>query len=203
MAGARGLALKRPSAIPGFGLALGFTLTYLSLIVLIPLAALVLKSASLGFAGFWEVVTGAAHPCRAPLELPHLLVCRDGECLFRRDHRLGAGSLSLPGPAPVRRLRRSSLRAAHRRCRHRADLPLCAQWLDRQLARAARHQGRLYADRHRHRADLHRPSLRGAHRAARARGVRPRARGGLGHAWRQPAPDRVPCGAALAACRRS
>ena len=41
MAGARGLALKRPSAIPGFGLALGFTLTYLSLIVLIPLAALV------------------------------------------------------------------------------------------------------------------------------------------------------------------
>ncbi len=40
MAGARGLALKRPSVIPGFGLALGFTLTYLSLIVLIPLAAL-------------------------------------------------------------------------------------------------------------------------------------------------------------------
>jgi sulfate transport system permease protein len=59
MAGARGLALKRPSAIPGFGLALGFTLTYLSLIVLIPLAALVLKSATLGFSGFWEVVTGA------------------------------------------------------------------------------------------------------------------------------------------------
>src|SRR5215510_6902371 len=58
MAGARGLALKRPSAIPGFGLALGFTLTYLSLIVLIPLAGLVLKSASLGFVGFWEVVTG-------------------------------------------------------------------------------------------------------------------------------------------------
>jgi sulfate transport system permease protein len=58
MAGARGLALKRPSAIPGFGLALGFTLTYLSLIVLIPLAALVLKSATLGFSGFWEVVSG-------------------------------------------------------------------------------------------------------------------------------------------------
>jgi sulfate transport system permease protein len=59
MAGARGLALKRPSAIPGFGLALGFTLTYLSLIVLIPLAALVLKSATLGLSGFWEVVSGA------------------------------------------------------------------------------------------------------------------------------------------------
>ena len=58
MAASYGLGLKRPSAIPGFGLALGFTLTYLSLIVLIPLAALVLKSATLGLAGFWEVVTG-------------------------------------------------------------------------------------------------------------------------------------------------
>src|SRR5512145_800089 len=56
MAGARGLALKRPSAIPGFGLALGFTLTYLGLIVLLPLAALVLKAASLGFSGFWDIV---------------------------------------------------------------------------------------------------------------------------------------------------
>jgi sulfate transport system permease protein len=58
MAASYGLGLKRPSAIPGFGLALGFTLTYLSLIVLIPLAALVLKSATLGLAGFWDVVTG-------------------------------------------------------------------------------------------------------------------------------------------------
>jgi len=52
-----GLGLRRPSAIPGFGLALGFTLTYLSLIVLIPLGALVLKGASLGATGFWHVVT--------------------------------------------------------------------------------------------------------------------------------------------------
>jgi sulfate transport system permease protein len=58
MAGARGLALKRPSAIPGFGLALGFTLTYLSLIILIPLGGLVLKSATLGLSGFFDVVTG-------------------------------------------------------------------------------------------------------------------------------------------------
>jgi sulfate transport system permease protein len=57
MAGARGLALKKPSVIPGFGLALGFTLTYLSLIVLIPLAALILHAASLGFGGFWNIVT--------------------------------------------------------------------------------------------------------------------------------------------------
>jgi sulfate transport system permease protein len=58
MAAAHGLGLKQPSAIPGFGLALGFTLTYLSVIVLIPLAGLVLKSATLGLAGFWNIVTG-------------------------------------------------------------------------------------------------------------------------------------------------
>ncbi|MEX2166870.1 MAG: sulfate ABC transporter permease subunit CysT [Methyloceanibacter sp.] len=57
MAGARGLALRQPSVIPGFGLALGFTLTYLSLIVLIPLAALILYAASLGVSGFWQIVT--------------------------------------------------------------------------------------------------------------------------------------------------
>jgi sulfate transport system permease protein len=57
MASSGGLALKRPSAIPGFGLALGFTLTYLGLIVLIPLGGLVLKTATLGLWGFWDIVT--------------------------------------------------------------------------------------------------------------------------------------------------
>jgi len=48
-------ALRKPSVIPGFGLALGFTLSYLSLIVLIPLAGLVLKTASLGWEEFWRI----------------------------------------------------------------------------------------------------------------------------------------------------
>ncbi len=57
MAGGQAFRFKQPSVIPGFGLALGFTLTYLSLIVLLPLAALILKAGSLGFAGFWDIVT--------------------------------------------------------------------------------------------------------------------------------------------------
>jgi sulfate transport system permease protein len=40
-------ASRRRSVLPGFGLTLGFTLTYLSLLVLIPLAGLFVKSASL------------------------------------------------------------------------------------------------------------------------------------------------------------
>lgn len=42
-----GWSFARPSVIPGFGLTLGYTLTYLSLIVLIPLAALFLKAFTL------------------------------------------------------------------------------------------------------------------------------------------------------------
>jgi sulfate transport system permease protein len=51
------LALKRPSVLPGFGLTMGFTLSYLSLIVLIPLAALFLRSAGMGWEKFWAAAT--------------------------------------------------------------------------------------------------------------------------------------------------
>src|ERR1700704_3774870 len=40
--------------LPGFGLSLGFTLAYLSLIVLVPLAAVFLKTATLSWPGFWQ-----------------------------------------------------------------------------------------------------------------------------------------------------
>ncbi len=48
---------KKPSVLPGFGLALGFSLTYLGLIVLIPLAGLVLKTSALGWEEFWRIAT--------------------------------------------------------------------------------------------------------------------------------------------------
>jgi sulfate transport system permease protein len=48
--------LRRPSVIPGFGLAFGFAVFYLSLIVLIPLAGLILKPVELGWDGFWRRV---------------------------------------------------------------------------------------------------------------------------------------------------
>ena len=49
--------LREPSVIPGFGLALGFTVAALSLIVLIPLSALVLRAASIGPVGFWAIAS--------------------------------------------------------------------------------------------------------------------------------------------------
>ena len=47
---------KKPSVLPGFGLALGFALLYLSLVVLIPLSATFLKSATLGWEAFWATI---------------------------------------------------------------------------------------------------------------------------------------------------
>ena len=51
------LVLRRHSVLPGFGIALGFTLLYLSLIVLIPLSATFLKTFSLTWEAFWTAVT--------------------------------------------------------------------------------------------------------------------------------------------------
>jgi len=47
----------RTGVLPGFGLTLGLTLTYVCLLILIPLAALILKSATLPFDKFWQIAT--------------------------------------------------------------------------------------------------------------------------------------------------
>jgi len=49
--------VKKPSSLPGFGLTLGFAVSYLSLIVLIPLAVLVARAGTLGLDGIWRVAT--------------------------------------------------------------------------------------------------------------------------------------------------
>jgi sulfate/thiosulfate transport system permease protein len=48
---------QRRSILPGFGLSLGFTLAYLGLIVLVPLAACFLKAGTLGPMQFWHIIT--------------------------------------------------------------------------------------------------------------------------------------------------
>ena len=55
--GTRRTSWRRRSVLPGFSLTMGYTLAYLSLIVLIPLAALAIRSASLGWTEFWAIAT--------------------------------------------------------------------------------------------------------------------------------------------------
>jgi sulfate transport system permease protein len=53
------LAFPRRRVLPGLGLTLGYTLFYLSLIVLIPLSALFIRTASMPWEDFWKAVTDA------------------------------------------------------------------------------------------------------------------------------------------------
>lgn len=48
---------QRSRVLPGFGLSLGFTLAYLSLIVLIPLSAVFIKSLGVGWDGLWDILS--------------------------------------------------------------------------------------------------------------------------------------------------
>ena len=47
------------AALPGFGLSLGFTLFYLSAIVLVPIAALVIRPWEIGIGGMWAILSNA------------------------------------------------------------------------------------------------------------------------------------------------
>ena len=51
------IQFKQQSVLPGFGLTMGFTLLYLSLIVMIPLTGLFLKSVTLNWSEFWNAVS--------------------------------------------------------------------------------------------------------------------------------------------------
>src|ERR1035438_3642019 len=51
------ITLKKRSILPGFGLTLGFTLSYLALIVLIPLSATFLKASTVTWTRFWHTIS--------------------------------------------------------------------------------------------------------------------------------------------------
>ncbi|MFZ3114550.1 MAG: sulfate ABC transporter permease subunit CysT [Syntrophales bacterium] len=52
-------SVRQHSILPGFGLSLGYSIFYLSLVVLLPLSAVVVKTASLSWEVFWQTVTAA------------------------------------------------------------------------------------------------------------------------------------------------
>ncbi len=54
---ARGWHFRRPSVIPGFGWTRGFTIAYLTLIILIPLSGVVWRTTGLGWTEFWAIAT--------------------------------------------------------------------------------------------------------------------------------------------------
>jgi sulfate/thiosulfate transport system permease protein len=55
--------------LPGFGLTMGYTLAYLSLIALIPLSSILLKTEGMGWVRFWHVVLFVGLPDASVLHL--------------------------------------------------------------------------------------------------------------------------------------
>jgi len=51
------LRFKEHSVIPGFGITMGFTLLYITLLILIPVSMVFINSSSIGWEKFWELVT--------------------------------------------------------------------------------------------------------------------------------------------------
>jgi len=52
------MAKKKFNPLPGFGLTVGYTLFYLSALVLIPIGVLFLKAFEISFDDFWRIITG-------------------------------------------------------------------------------------------------------------------------------------------------
>ena len=71
---------KTHSVLPGFGITVGFTLFYLLLIVLIPLAGLPVRTASMGWEAVWQAVTDprVVASYRATLTTSFVAACVNG-----------------------------------------------------------------------------------------------------------------------------
>ncbi|MFO7172757.1 MAG: sulfate ABC transporter permease subunit CysT [Bacillota bacterium] len=76
------MATPKRSVLPGFGLTMGLTLLYLSLLVLVPLSALFLKTATLTWAEFWATVTAprVLAACRLSFRAALVAALINGAC---------------------------------------------------------------------------------------------------------------------------
>ena len=106
---------RSPSVLPGFNLAFGYAVIYLGLIVLIPLAALVLRASTAGLEGFWQPL--AEPRVAAALRVSFGLSLRRGarRRRVRPARRLGADALPLLRAASSSTRRSTCLSRCRRR----------------------------------------------------------------------------------------
>ena len=72
----------RHSPLPGFGLSLGITILWLSLIVLIPLAAVFVKSGSQGWHGFWDAAASPRALAAYKISFGAAAIAASINCMF-------------------------------------------------------------------------------------------------------------------------
>ena len=95
------ITFRKRSVLPGFGLALGYTVVYLSLLVLIPLAATFLKASSLSWPQFWHIATSARALASYRLTLWRILYRGLDQSVLWGSGGLGVGALQLSGKAAL------------------------------------------------------------------------------------------------------
>ena len=164
-------AFRSHSILPGFGLTMGFTVFYLSLIVLIPLGATFLKTFSAGWGHFWETVSGTRALASYRLSIGASLIAASVNSvlgllaawvLVRYDFpgkRIVDALVDLPFALPTAV----------------AGITLTAMfagngWVG-SLARTSRYQSRFHLARRRRCVDFHRLAIRCAHGATGAAGT--------------------------------
>ena len=181
-------AARRPrSILPGFGLTLGLTVAYLSLIVLIPLAAAFFKASTLGWFGFWHDVTTARAMASYEITFGASFVAA---CINLVMGVLTAWVL-VRYQFPLKKLFDSLVDLPFALPTAVAGIALSTHLraertgFGKPLLRV-RHSCRVFAHRHRHRADVHRLAVHRAHRAAGAGRPRSRTRRSGGQPGRQP-----------------
>ena len=180
---------KSRRVLPGFGLSMGVTLSYLSLIVLIPLAAVFIKSASLSWTEFWHVATAPRVMASYRLSFGASLLAAAINVVFGSMLAWSLVRYNFPG----RRLVDALVDLPFALPTAVAGIALTALyapngWL-RTLPGDDRDQGCLHAARRARGARVHRGAVHRAHGAARARGPRHRVRGGGREPWRNAPTD--------------
>ena len=101
-----------PNVLPGFGLTMGYTVVYLSLIALIPLSTLILKTAGMGWARFWHVVASPRVVAAYELSIGASLAGATDQFDLRDAGGVDARALSLFRQIDRRRAGRFAVRAA-------------------------------------------------------------------------------------------
>ena len=145
----------------GAALARGTATLWISLIVLLPLAAVVTRGFEDGLGHFWDSITAPEAQSRDQADADHLADRRRDQRRDGNADRLGAGPRRVPGQAHRQLGDRSALRAADDRGR-----PDTAGAIRAELA--SWRPPRLHPGRHRRRAALRDPAIRGAGRPAGA-----------------------------------
>ena len=159
---------KSRSVLPGFGLSLGITCTYLSLMVLLPLSTVFVRTADLSASAFWGTVTdprvmasyrvtfGASFAAAVVNSIFGLLVAWVLVRYRFPGRRLVDAMVDLPFALPTAVAGIALTTLVH------------PERVGGSIPRAARNQDLLYLARHYRRVDLHRPAVRGPDGAAGA-----------------------------------